>query len=170
MRRGGFCAGRKVRAERHAAVALRGDSHSVAAGGTVSDGSREKHFAVVSNLWEWNAERLIQWHREKAGTIEAVHDVVKNELAGGVMPSKYFGANAAWLRLAVIAHNVLTALKRIALPAELLRARPKRLRFLIFNTAGRIVQDARKMRLRLAALEERIALWKEAMRLLPIAT
>ena len=29
---------------------------------------------------------------------------------------------AAWLRLAVIAHNVPTALKRIALPAELLRA------------------------------------------------
>ncbi len=60
-----------------------------------ADGSREKHFAVVSNLWEWNAERLIQWHREKAGTIEAVHDVLKNELAGGVMPSKYFSLAAA---------------------------------------------------------------------------
>ena len=74
------------------------------------------------------------------------------------------------MRLAVIAHNVLTALKRIALPAELLRARPKRLRFLIISTAGRLVQHARKMRLRLAALEERIALWKEALRLLPVAT
>jgi hypothetical protein len=135
-----------------------------------ADGSREKHFAVVSNIWEWTPERLIQWHREKAGTIEAVHDVLKNELAGGVMPSKYFGANAAWLRLAVIAHNVLTALKRIALPAELLRARPKRLRFLVINTAGRIVQHAHKTLLRLAALADRIALWKEAMRLLPIAT
>ncbi len=135
-----------------------------------ADGNRVKHFAVVSNLREWTPERLIQWHREKAGMIEAVHDVVKNELAGGVMPSKYFGANAAWLKLAAIAHNVLTALKRIALPAELVRARPKRLRFLIFNTAGRLVQHARKMRLRLATLEERIALWKEALRLLPIAT
>ena len=56
------------------------------------------------------------------------------------------------------------------MPAEWLRARPKRLRFLIFNTAGRLVQHARKLRLRLAALEERIALWKEAMRLLPPAT
>ncbi|MHB8389023.1 MAG: hypothetical protein ACYDBH_05510 [Acidobacteriaceae bacterium] len=60
-----------------------------------ADGSREKHFVVLSNIWEWNAERLIQWHREKAGTIEAVHDVLKNELAGGVMPSKYFGLAAA---------------------------------------------------------------------------
>jgi hypothetical protein len=135
-----------------------------------ADGQRVKHFAVLSNLWEWKPERLIQWHREKAGTIEAVHDALKNELAGGVMPSKYFGANAAWLRLAAISYNVLTALKRIALPAELLRARPKRLRFLIFNTAGRLVQHARKMVLRLAALEERIALWKEALQLLPIRT
>ena len=132
------------------------------------DGSRVKHFAIVSNLWEWQPGRLIQWHREKAGTVEAVHDVVKNELAGGVMPSKYFGANAAWLRLAVISHNVLTALKRLALPAELLRARPKRLRFLIFNTAGRLVQHARNMVLRLAALGVRIASWREAMRLLPV--
>lgn len=135
-----------------------------------ADGSKVKHFAVVSNLWEWKVERLIQWHREKAGTIEAVHDVVKNELAGGVMPSKYFGANAAWLRLAVIAHNVLTALKRLALPAEWLRARPKRLRFLIFNTAGRLVQHARKTVLRLAALGVRIATWRDAMQWLPVAT
>ncbi|MGA2074518.1 MAG: hypothetical protein ABSH52_13535 [Terriglobia bacterium] len=34
-------------------------------------------------------------HGEKAGTMEAGHEVVKNELAGGVRPSKYFGANAA---------------------------------------------------------------------------
>jgi hypothetical protein len=86
------------------------------------------------------------------------------------MPSKYFGANAAWLRLAVITHNLLTALKRLALPAELLRARPKRLRFLIFNTAGRLIQHARKVVLRLATLGERIVTWKEALQALPVAT
>ena len=124
----------------------------------------------MSNIGEWSAERLIQWHREKAGTVEGVHNVVKNELAGGVMPCKYFGANAAWLRLVVIAHNVLTALKRLALPAELLRARPKRLRFLIFNTAGRLVRHARNLVLRLAATAEDIALWREARQLLPVGT
>jgi hypothetical protein len=133
-----------------------------------ADGSKVKHFAIVSNLWEWKPERLIEWHREKAGTVEDVHDVVKNELAGGVMPSKYFGANAAWLRLAVISHNVLTALKRLALPAELVRARPKRLRFLIFNTAGRLVHHARQLMLRLAAATEKIAAWREALELLPV--
>ena len=133
-----------------------------------ADGSRGRHFAVLSNLWEWKAARLIEWHREKAGTIELVHDVIKNELGGGVLPSKYFGANAAWLRLAVIAHNVLAALKRLALPPELLTARPKRLRFLIFNTPGRLVHHARRLLLRLAALAQGIAAYRQGLRLLPL--
>jgi hypothetical protein len=73
-----------------------------------ADGNKAKHFAAVSNIWEWKASRLIGWRREKAGTIEAVHEVLKNELAAVVMPSKYFGTNAAWLRLAAISRNVMT--------------------------------------------------------------
>ena len=133
-----------------------------------ADGSKVKHFAVVTNIREWKAGRLIEWHREKAGTIEEVHDMLKNELAARVMPSKYFGADAAWLRLAVLAYNVMTSLKRLALPADLLAARPQRLRFLIFNTAGRLVHHARRMVLRLATKGERLAEWLEAMKLLPI--
>lgn len=94
-------------------------------GGLFADGSSVLHFAVLSNRWDWEPVKLIEWHREKAGTIERAHDVLKNELATGVLPSKYFGANAAWLRLAVISYNVLTALKRLALPPDLLPARPK---------------------------------------------
>ena len=66
-------------------------------GGLFEGGLAARHFALLSNIWDWKAGRLMEWHREKAGTIEAVHDVVKNELAGGVLPSKYFGTNAAWL-------------------------------------------------------------------------
>jgi hypothetical protein len=134
----------------------------------LDDGSSVRHFAIVTNLWDWTAARVIQWHREKAGTVEGVHDVIKNELGGGVLPSKYFGANAAWLRLAVISHNVLTALKRLALPAELLTARPKRLRFLIFHTPGRLVHHARKLVLRVAATMEWIAVWRNALQMLPL--
>jgi Transposase DDE domain group 1 len=134
------------------------------------DGSRVRHFAVLTNRWELSPARLIEWHGEKAGTVEMVHDVVKNELGGGVLPSKYFGANAAWLRLAVIAHNVLTALKRLALPAELVTARPKRLRFLIFNVPGRLVHHARRLMLRLAATAEWLTRYREALQLLPLKT
>jgi len=137
-------------------------------GALFADGSAVKHFAVVTNLSEWSAAKLLEWHRGKAGTIEAVHHVLKNELAAGVLPCGRFGANAAWLRLAVLTHNVLTALKRLALPPELLAARPKRLRFLFFHTAGRLVHHARRIILRLAAAAERLAVWHEALRLLPL--
>jgi hypothetical protein len=51
------------------------------------DGSRMRHFAVLTNRWELKAARLIEWHREKAGTSELVHDVIKNDLGGSVLPS-----------------------------------------------------------------------------------
>ena len=95
---------------------------------------------------------------------------MKNELAGGVLPCGRFGANAAWLRLALLTHNVLTALKRLALPPELLTARPKRLRFLVFTVPGRLVIHARQLWLRLATTRARLAQWIEAVSLLPAPT
>ena len=133
-----------------------------------ADGSEAKYFAVASNEWEWGPKKLLEWHREKAGSIEAVHDVVKNELAGGVMPGARFGANAAWLRLALITYNVLTARKRIGLPEPWLRARPKRLRFQIFCSPGRLVQHARQFLLRVHRLKAQLAEWIEVWRLLPV--
>jgi hypothetical protein len=137
-------------------------------GGLLEEGSEDRHFAVLTNIREWKASRLLSWHREKAGTIEAVHDVLKNELAAGVLPCGRFGANAAWLRLAILTHNTPTALKRLALPAELLQARPKRLRFLFFNTAGRLLHHARRTILRLASNTKRLAEYLAALQLLPL--
>jgi hypothetical protein len=133
-----------------------------------ADGSAAKHFAVATNQWQWSPKRLLQWHREKAGSIEALHDVLKNELAAGVMPCGRFGANAAWLRLAVLTHNVLTALKRIALPEPWLRARPKRLRFQIFLSPGKLVHHARQVLLKVGRVREQVAAWLEALRLLAV--
>jgi hypothetical protein len=136
--------------------------------GQLFDGTPEvKHFAVVTNM-PLPAAKLIPWHREKAGSIERIHDVLKNELAAGVLPCGRFGANAAWFRLAVISHNIITALKRIALPAKYLAARPKRMRFLFFHLPGRLVQHARAMWLRVASLAELIGEMQEAFQALPL--
>jgi hypothetical protein len=116
--------------------------------------------------WRVSAKKLLGWQREKAGSIEAIHDVMKNELAAGVLPCGRFGAHAAWFRMAAIAHNVRTALKRLALPPELLRARPKRLRFLFLNAPGRLVHHARKITLRLGLAAQRIRDWIRARPLL----
>lgn len=39
------------------------------------DGATVNHFAVLTNRWDLTAPRLIEWHREKAGSIEGVHAV-----------------------------------------------------------------------------------------------
>ena len=119
------------------------------------DGDGVKHFAVVTNDWETAGQVLLGWQRGKAGTIEHVNHVLKNELAAGVYPSDKFGANAAWLRLQVLTLNLLELLKATALDDQHRRARPKRLRFAIFTQFGRVVRHARSQLLRLttAALD-----------------
>jgi hypothetical protein len=123
-------------------------------GSLFADGADRRHYALVTNLPGAGLE-LIRWHRGKAGTVEHSHDILTNELAAEALPSQKFGANAAWVRLNVILYNLLSALKRLTLPAELRNARPKRLRFLLFNIVGRVIHHARETLLRLATTASR---------------
>lgn len=122
-----------------------------------ASGYDTKYLAVVSNRLTLSAPDLLRWHWGKAGTIEHLHDVTKNELGGGVLPCGRFGANAAWYRLSLLTYNVLSAMKSIALPATFRKARPKRLRFAVFTIAGRLTAHAGKLRLHISAAAEQIA-------------
>ena len=114
-----------------------------------ADGSRVHYFAIVTNR-AGDGLALLRWHREKAGTVEHAHHVLKNELAAAALPSGKFGANTAWFRLNTFTYNLLSALKRLTLPGDLRTARPKRLRFLLFNTVGKVVAHVRRTLLRLS--------------------
>jgi hypothetical protein len=120
-------------------------------------GNDTKYLAVVSNREEQlSGEEIIRWHRKKAGTIELLHDVSKNELGAGVPPSGKFGADAAWYRLCLFTFNILVAMKLHALPAELKAARPKRLRYTVFTLAGKLSEHAGKLTLYVGAQAERL--------------
>jgi Transposase DDE domain group 1 len=116
-----------------------------------------KHLAVVTNRRDLSATELLRWHWAKAGTIEHVHDVVKNELGGGTFPSGRFGANAAWFRFALLTYNLLSALKLFALPPSMDSARPKRLRFALFTLAARITSHAGALVMKIGRSAERLA-------------
>ena len=115
------------------------------------------YHAVVTNRYELDAAAIVHWHREKAGTIEHVHRVMKDELGAGVLPSTRFGANAAWFRINALAFSVLTVLKRRALPDRFRQARPKRLRYELFTLAGEIAVHQSQCAVRVPVGDQRLA-------------
>ena len=108
-----------------------------------SDGNSYHYYAVVTNRWEMEGEELLRWQRERCGSVEKVHDVVKNDLAGGVMPCGRFYANAAWWRLNCLCYNVISIMKRQGLPKSFWPVRMKALRFHLIGVAGKVVSHAR---------------------------
>ena len=137
---------------RYVAVRIRKQQGQLFAGGYDT-----KYLAVVSNRRDLSGAELLRWHWQKAGTIELIHDVTKNELGAGVLPCGRFGANAAWYRLSLLTYNVLSAMKSLALPSALTAARPKRLRYTVFTMAGRLVSHAGGLVLRISQAAEQLA-------------
>jgi len=122
------------------------------------------YHAIVSNRHDLDAAQLVRWHREKAGTIEHVHRVMKDELGAGVLPSGRFGANAAWFRINALTFNVLSVLKRCALPERFRDARPKRLRYELFTLAGELVVHQSQLAVRVPVADQRLQEIVEARR------
>jgi hypothetical protein len=127
-----------------------------AQGSLFADGSDRHHYAVLTNL-DWKGDRLLKWHREKAGSIEHVHDEVKNALGGGHMPSQHFAVNAAWFKLSLLAYNLASAIKGLCFSPEERTVRFKRYRLMVVQLSGRMSRFANTLRLRLCASVEAIA-------------
>ena len=141
-----------------------------AQGELFADGHDKHYHAIVTNRWDEDGGELATWQRAKAGTIEHVHDEIKNGLGGGQLPIAKFGANAAWFRIACIAYNILVAVKQ-AWPDETLHhAKAKRVRFVVINVTGRFSRDRRKITLHLSATAEWIKWFVKLFTRFPLAT
>ncbi len=115
-----------------------------------NDGHDRRHFAIVTNREE-RGDLVIDWHREKAGTIEHTQCEMKNALAAARLPSKHFGVNAAWFIINAIAYNMASALRTATTEPEVKTARIKKLRFRYLTVTARVTRFSRKMTLRFAA-------------------
>ena len=111
--------------------------------------SQYKVFGMVTNR-DIPGDKLIWWHRVRCGKGEEIHKVMKEDLAGGHLPSSRFGANAAWWGMTVLAFNLNSLMKRLVLPHGWAPQRLKAIRFGFINLAGRVVSRARQLIIRLS--------------------
>lgn len=112
---------------------------------------RYKLFGLVTNLLDLPGEQVIYWLRDRCGKSEEAHAVMKRDLAGGRLPSKLFGANAAWWGVMILTLNLHLLMKVLVLGEEWIPKRMKAVRYGIINLPGRLVQHARQLTLRLSA-------------------
>ncbi len=111
---------------------------------------RCKLHAIVTNGTR-TGPALIEWYRKRCGTSEEAHSVMKSDLAGGKLPSGLFGANAAWWTLTQLSLNLNELFKRLAMPAGWAHRRLKALRARLICVAGRVVNHARQLVIRLGS-------------------
>ncbi len=132
----------------------------------LEEGRRRIVYLGVATNRPGDAAEVLRWYWQKAGTIEHVHDIVKNELGGGVLPCGRFGANAAWFRLATLTYDVLSVMRKVG-PPELRNARPKRMRLhllafptiLAIHARSLFAKASKHLRAAATAAQFRIHIW-----------
>ena len=114
--------------------------------------NRYKVFGVVTNIEykDMNGEDLIHCLHERCGKSEEVHAVMKEDLAGGRLPSADFGVNAAWWWIMIISLNLNAMMKNLALDHSMKNKRMKAIRFSIINIPGRVINHSRSLIMRLS--------------------
>jgi hypothetical protein len=113
---------------------------------------RYKLLGLVTNR-DLPGEEVIRWYRQRCGKSEEAHGVMKEDLAGGQLPSGDFGENAAWWGITVLAFNLNVAMQRLVLGEGWPRwksGRLKAMRFGLISLPGRVVKHARGLYLRLS--------------------
>ena len=103
---------------------------------------------VVTNR-DMPGDEVIRWYRERCGKSEEAHSIMKEDLAGGKLPSGLFGANAAWWQIMILAFNLNSAMKRLVLGGIWVNLRMKAIRFWLINVPGRVLTHARSLVVRL---------------------
>jgi hypothetical protein len=103
-----------------------------------------KVFGLVTNM-DWEGGELIRWHYKRCGKSEEAHSVMKEDLAGGKLPSGEFGENAAWWWMMVLALNLNQAMKGLVLGGSWMTKRMKAIRFSLINVPGRVMERSRQV-------------------------
>ena len=109
---------------------------------------RYKVFGIVTNR-DIDGSDLVTWLHGRCGKSEEAHAIMKEDMAGGKLPSAAFGSNAAWWAIMILALNLSAAMKQLALEGSWVTKRMKALRFSLISLPGRVLTHARELVIRL---------------------
>jgi len=114
---------------------------------TDHDGHRFQ--AILTDQTDTDIAQVECRHRARA----RVEDHIRNDKQTGLanLPFRDFEHNRVWLKLVLIAHDLIAWTQTLLLEGELARCEPKRLRYRLLHTAARLAISSRTARLRLQA-------------------
>ena len=98
-----------------------------------------KVYGIVTNM-DWDGEELIHWYHKRCGKSEQAHAMMKDDLAGGKLPSDDFGENAAWWWIMILALNLNAMMKKLVLAESWQPKRMKALRISLINLPAQVVK------------------------------
>ena len=112
---------------------------------TDHDGHRFQ--AILTDQPDPEIAALERQHRARARVEDRIRAAKDCGLTN--LPFRDFDANAVWLELVLVAQDLLYMTQTLALTGDLARSEPKRLRYRLLHTAGRLAFHARQAVLRL---------------------
>ena len=113
-----------------------------------SDHDGHRFQAILTDQTDPDIAALERRHRARARVEDPIRAAKDTGLEN--LPFRDFEANAVWLELVLLAQDLLFYTQTLALTGQLARAEPKRLRYRLLHTAGRLAFHARKAVLRLS--------------------
>ncbi len=120
-----------------------------------------KLLGIVTNM-EMEGEAFVHWYHKRCGKSEEAHGVIKNDLAGGKLPSGSFGENAAWWWCMILAFNLNALMKNLVLGGQWRKKRMKAIRYWIINIPARIIRHSRQLIIQLRKNHPSFSLMRKA--------
>jgi len=113
----------------------------------VTGDRRHKIFGIVTNK-DNDGSDVINWLYKRCGESEEAHRAMKDDFAGGKLPSGGFGENAAWWWIMILAFNLNAMMKSLVLGTEWATRKMKAIRFALIHIPARVIKRSRQLIIR----------------------
>lgn len=118
------------------------------------------HYHCIATDLECPAEEVV-WRYNERAEIENVIKELKNGFGMDNMPTGDFGANSFWFSLGVLAYNIFIMKKYLVLPEFMRTKTIQSIRWFFIEVAGKVVEHARRLCLKIYAEMEKFILYKK---------